>query len=98
MSYQIRFIKQAIFDIEEAVLWYEEQREGLSFDFELCLDVGLAEITRDPNNFQKRYKEVRVRFIPRFPYGIHYLIKNHEVIVIAVFQTSRSPKNWKKRL
>ena len=98
MSYQIRFIKQAIFDIEEAVLWYEEQREGLSFDFELCLDVGLAEITRDSNNFQKRYKEVRVRFIPRFPYGIHYLIKNHEVIVIAVFQTSRSPKNWKKRL
>ena len=98
MSYQIRFIKQAIFDIEEAVLWYEEQREGLSFDFELCLDVGLAEITRDPNNFQKRYKEVRVRFIPRFPYGIHYLIKNHEVIVIAVFQTSRSPKNWKKSL
>ncbi|WP_374550220.1 type II toxin-antitoxin system RelE/ParE family toxin [Flavobacterium sp.] len=98
MSYQIRFIKQAIFDIEEAVLWYEEQREGLSFDFELCLDVGLAEISRDPNNFQKRYKEVRVRFIPRFPYGIHYLIKSHEVIVIAVFQTSRSPKNWKKRL
>ena len=98
MSYQIRFIKQAIFDIEEAVLWYEEQREGLSFDFELCLDVGLAEISRDPNNFQKRYKEVRVRFIPRFPYGIQYLIKNHEVIVIAVFQTSRSPKNWKKRL
>lgn len=79
-------------------MWYEEQREGLSFDFELCLDVGLAEISRDPNNFQKRYKEVRVRFIPRFPYGIHYLIKNHEVIVIAVFQTSRSPKNWKKRL
>jgi hypothetical protein len=31
-----------LFDIEEAVLWYEKQREGLSFDFELCLDAGLA--------------------------------------------------------
>jgi len=98
MYHQISFIKQALFDIEEAVLWYEEQREGLSFDFELCLDAGLAEISRNPDSFQKKHKEIRILFISRFPYGIHYVVRNSEIIVIAVFHTSRSPKNWKNRI
>jgi toxin ParE1/3/4 len=32
---QIQFTKEALFDIEEITLWYEDQKEGLSFDFEL---------------------------------------------------------------
>ena len=74
------------------------QREGLSFDFELCLDAGLAEISRNPDSFQKKHKEIRILFISRFPYGIHYVVRNSEIIVIAVFHTSRSPKNWKNRI
>ena len=94
----ISFTKEALFDIEDIVLWYEEHRTGLSYDFELCLEAGLAEISRNPDNFQKRYKSVQVRFIPRFPFGIHYVIKDNSVVVIAVFHTSLSPKKWSKRI
>ncbi|WP_298141077.1 type II toxin-antitoxin system RelE/ParE family toxin [Flavobacterium sp.] len=94
---QIQFTKEALFDIEEIILWYEEQREGLSFDFELCLEVGINEIQRTPSAFQKKYKEVKIRFINRFPYGIHYIINNDIIIIVAVFHTSRSPSNWFKR-
>jgi plasmid stabilization system protein ParE len=94
---QIQFTKEALFDIEEITLWYEDQREGLSFDFELCLEVGINEIQRTPSAFQKRYKQVKIRFINRFPYGIHYIIKNEIIIIVAVFHTSRSPSNWLKR-
>lgn len=52
---QIQFSKEALFDIEEIIFWYEDQREGLSFDFELCLEVGINEIQRTPSAFQKRY-------------------------------------------
>ena len=96
--HKISFTKEALFDIEAIVLWYEEQRIGLSYDFELCLEVGVAEISRYPNHFQKRYKSVKVRFISRFPFGIHYLIKENEVVVLGIFHTSRSPKNWSKRI
>jgi plasmid stabilization system protein ParE len=96
--HKISFTKEALFDIEAIVLWYEEQRIGLSYDFELCLEVGVAEISRNPNHFQKRYKSVKVRFISRFPFGIHYLIKENEVVVLGIFHTSRSPKNWSKRI
>ena len=92
------FIKEALFDVEEIVLWYEEHREGLSYDFELCLEVGLHEIQRNPQAFQKRYKSVKIRFIQRFPYGIHYIVEENKIIVLGVFHTSRSPKNWFKRI
>ena len=96
--HKIHFTKEALFDIEAAVLWYEEQRTGLSYDFELCLEVGIEEVLRNPEGFQKRYKQVKIKFISRFPYGIHYIFIENQITVIGVFHTSRSPKNWSKRL
>ena len=96
--YKIHFVKEALFDIEDIVLWYEEQRMGLSYDFELCLEAGVDAILRNPDAFQKKYRNIKVRFISRFPYGIHYRFEKNEIIVIGVFHTSRSPKNWSKRL
>ncbi|OXA91654.1 type II toxin-antitoxin system RelE/ParE family toxin [Flavobacterium hercynium] len=96
--YKIRFVKEALYDIEDAVLWYEKQRIGLSYDFELCLEAGIDSISRNPNLFQKKYKNIRMHFISRFPYGIHYQMEKEEIVVIGVFHTSRSPKNWSKRL
>jgi plasmid stabilization system protein ParE len=95
---KIYFTNEALFDIEAAILWYEEQRIGLSYDFELCLEAGIEEVLRNPEAFQKRYKQVKIKFILRFPYGIHYIFIENEITVIGVFHTSRSPKNWSKRL
>ena len=96
--HKIQFTKVALFDIEAAILWYEEQRLGLSYDFELCLEAGIEEVLRNPEAFQKRHKQVKIRFISRFPYGIHYVFIENQITVIGVFHTSSSPKNWSKRL
>jgi hypothetical protein len=58
--YKIQFTEEALFDIEAAVLWYEEQRLGLSYDFELCLEAGIDEVLRNPEAFQKRYKNIKL--------------------------------------
>lgn len=96
--YKIHFTKEALFDIEDIVFWYEKQRIGLSYDFELCLEAGINAVSRNPDLFQKKYKDIRMYFISRFPYGVHYRVVNDEVVVIGVFHTSRSPKNWSDRL
>jgi plasmid stabilization system protein ParE len=96
--HKIQFTKETLFDIEAVVIWYEEQRLGLSYDFELCLEAGIEEVLRNPEAFQKRYKQVKIRFISRFPFGIHYVIIENQITIIGVFHTSRSPKNWSKRL
>ena len=55
---QISFTKEALLDTGDIILWYKEQRMVLSYDFELCLDVGLAEVYRNLNNRQTQYKYV----------------------------------------
>ena len=85
--HKLVFSKEALFDIEQIALWYEEQREGLSYDFELCLEESVSQIFRNPELFQIR-----------FPYGVHYLINLDKIIVIGIFHTSRSPIDWSKRL
>lgn len=96
--FEIQFTSESLFDIEDIVFWYEKQRQGLSYDFELCLEAGVEEIHRNPDAFQKRYRHIKIRFISRFPYGIHYVLIENKITIIGIFHTSRSPKNWSKRL
>lgn len=82
-------------DIIDAFSWYESRRTGLGKDFQLCLEAGLNLISRDPSLCQKRYKQVRIHFIERFPYGIHYLVEDDVVKVFGLFHTSRNPTKWR---
>lgn len=95
--YRLLISDEARLDIVEAFLWYEDQREGLGLDFELCLEAGLNQVLKSPFSFEERYQNIRVYFISRFPYGIYYLIENNSIKVFAIFHTSRNPINWNKR-
>ena len=97
MEWIILTSEAAFEDIKEAKKWYEEQRIGLSFDFELCLDGGYDNIIENPEGFQIRYKNIRVCYIYRFPYGIHYILKENIIYVVGVFHTSKNPLKWLKR-
>lgn len=98
MDYQLLLSDESRLDILDAFSWYEIQREGLGKDFELCLEAGLNSLQRNPLSYQKRFREVHVYFITRFPYGIHYTVEGDEIKVFAVFHTSRNPKSWADRI
>src|ERR1700744_2315261 len=95
--YQLLISDESRLDILDAFSWYEDQRPGLGKDFELCLEAGLNKIKQYPLLFQKRYKNLHIYFIERFPYGIHYLIEGDTIKVFGVFHTSRNPARWKIR-
>ena len=96
--YRLLISDESRLDIFDAFLWYESCGEGLGVDFELCLEAGFEYIQHNPLLSQKRYKKLRIHFIKRFPYGIHYLFDGNDIKVFGVFHTSRDPKNWSKRL
>ncbi len=96
--YQLLISDESRLDVLDAFSWYESRRIGLGKDFELCLEAGLNQIQRDPSLFQKRYKNLRIYYIHRFPYGIHYLLENTTVKVFGIFHTSRNPVSWKTRM
>lgn len=97
MQYTILLSADAELDLIEGSDWYEQQRPHLGAEFELCVEVRLLEISRNPHECQQRYREVHIAFVDRFPYGIHYLVGSSEVYVIGIFHTSRNPTNWDKR-
>jgi hypothetical protein len=92
--YQLLVSDESRLDILDAYSWYESLRNGLGKDFELCLEAGFEFITREPLLCQIRYKKLRIHFIERFPYGIHYLVEGNSIKVFGIFHTSRNPARW----
>lgn len=95
--YSLVLSDEATYDIIDAYLWYESARDGLGKDFELCIEAEFNRITRNPRLYHIGYKKIRIAYIERFPYGIHFLLEKNIIKVIAVFHTSRDPINWMER-
>lgn len=79
-------------EIAEALLWYEKQKKGLAIELLNEINSVFGIIISNPENFQERYKEIRIVFTKRFPYGIHYTLENNTIYVHAVFHMKRKPR------
>jgi len=58
----------------------------------------LSKLEANPFISTKKYKEVRVMYIRRFPYGIHFIIDDDKVKVYGFFHMKRNPTKWLERL
>lgn len=97
MEYKILISEAAAADITNAIGWYEQQRIGLGYQYELSLEAAITFLQRHPLSCAQKYKDVRVKYLKRFPYGVHYELEKTTVKVVAVFHTSRSPLRWDER-
>ena len=83
---------QAILMTKDAYEWYEEQKLGLGEEFLNELDSIYLKLESHPEYFGKVKKSFRQGALKRFPFVIVYEIIKTEVVVFAVFHTSRNPK------
>ena len=97
MSYRLIVRHNAEQQATEAYLWYEERLNGLGDEFILSLDACINSIGRNPNLFQKKYKNIRMGMVERFPYGVYYIIEGNLIIVLAILHFSRKTKLSIKR-
>jgi plasmid stabilization system protein ParE len=99
MPYSYDLSKEAEDDMLEAYIWDEQQKSGLREEFLESLDKASLAIVQSPDAYRIRYNQkVRAFVVERFPYLILYTLQRNDVNVIAVFNTSRNPKTWKKRV
>lgn len=89
---------EAELDLEEAYLWYEENRQGLGAEFLSAIDYSLSLIRANPLAYPIVYEEVRRALVRKFSYGIFDLIKDESIVVIACFHNRRNPQLWQSRL
>lgn len=95
--WNLEIIPLAQIDVQDISDYYKRISIKLRDKFLSDLRVYLENIQSNPKAFQLKYKEVRVVFFKRFPYGIFYKIYDNNIKVIAVVHTSRNPKVWKNR-
>ena len=91
MPAQIVFRRIAKREMDESIAWYENQRAQLGLELAVEINRTLQNISQSPKQFPLTRGEVRRALVRRFPYGVHYLIENDRVVVLAVFHVKRNP-------
>lgn|SRR5690606_973801 len=96
--YRLRIRKLAQDDANEIFEYYGNIDSSLAFRFLNSLYSELDAVAENPELFQFKYKNTRVRYLIKFPFGIHYRVFDEEFIeILSIIHTSRNPKIWKKR-
>lgn len=98
MNFSLELTQEAKSDIFEAYSYYEFVLNGLGSDFQSCVKKSIKNIQNNPFLFQIKYNRVRIKHISKFPFGIHFIIVEDNIIVIGILHTSQSPFNWEKRI
>ena len=97
MNYSVSITPDAEIDIEDAAIWYEQQRKGLGNDFLDEIQNAFRKISENPYLYPIVHRNTRRTLIRRFPFAIYYLIEQGSLVVIAVMHGSRHPKRWQQR-
>ena len=92
--YNSQYFDQVFTDIQEAKIWYKEQKEGLEIEFALSIERAIQKVLKMPTSYSTRYKNIRIAHPKTFPYNIHFYIDevNEIVVFTAIIHNKREPK------
>jgi plasmid stabilization system protein ParE len=89
---------QAEVEIAEAAVWYGNQASGLDAAFLRAVDAGFAAIQRNPLQYQMVSGELRRVGLHRFPHSLIYVVREHDIIVVACADGGPDPRRWMDRV
>jgi hypothetical protein len=95
MNYEIILSSEFENDVDEAIQYYKKINIGLAREILNEIIETKNYILLHPQGFQIRYRRVRIAFLKKFPFGIHYTIKKRKIYILSLFHSSA---NLNKRL
>lgn len=98
MAFRLKFSARALQEIGEARIWYETQNPGLGEEFVAAIELQLKRLEQAPMLYAEVIPKVHRALLPRFPYGLFYVVHHDLVYVLAVLHDARSPNQWPKAL
>jgi plasmid stabilization system protein ParE len=94
---EVRLRPEAEQDLADAATWYEEQRQGLGYEFLDEVLTLLPNIAETPLMYPNIHRNTKRAVIRRFPFGVYFREENATIVVIAIMHGSRNPRHWKSR-
>jgi plasmid stabilization system protein ParE len=95
---KVRFLTPAQWELNDAVLWYNEQKVGLGTEFLDQLDNAVRRLRTFPESFPEIEGDLRRCILLRFPYCLIYGIDKERIVIVAVAHLHREPRYWADRL
>lgn len=97
MSLPIVFRRAARAEFDDAADWYEQRRTGRGALFSAAVRQVLDRIADQPELYAEVFQDVREAPVMGYPYCVYYRVESGQLLVLAVFHTSRDPSNWQGR-
>lgn len=97
MAFTLFIRPEAEADLADSFGFYQDCRPGLGTDLLLCVEECLARIQRNPLQFPCVYRNVHRALIHRFPYAIFFVLREQQIVVLAILHASRHPGRWQSR-
>ena len=94
----IQFLDIARQELDDAIVFYNREREGLGDDFLLEVKHVLNSIAVFPEAWHLVSRRTRRCQLRRFPYGVIYQVRKDELLIVAVAHLHRNPVFWKNRV
>lgn len=92
------FHRYAEQELDQAVQYYEDCRDGLGIEFAEDVYATIERIIKYPDAWEQISRNTRRCLTNRFPYGIIYQVKNNALRIVAVANLHRKPFYWKERV
>jgi plasmid stabilization system protein ParE len=96
MAYKIITSTKVELDIDKAIEYYKDINVQLAKDFLVELKPTSKYIQKHPKKIQVRYATIRVAFLKRFPFGVHFRLDTKTISILSILHTSGDPDNWEK--
>ena len=94
----VEFLEAAEAEFIEAVDYYNEQSEGLGYEFAAEVKRTIGRTLQYPDAWPKLSARTRRCRTHRFPYGIVYQVREDRILIVAVMHLHRHPETWKSRV
>ena len=99
MKYEIIYLPFVYEDIKETNDFYNSRKKGLGKEFVAVVKEEFKTILQHPLLFEIKYKNTRIAYTKRFPFGIHFEIQENtnRIVVKGVYHTARNSEIWYER-
>jgi plasmid stabilization system protein ParE len=92
----VQFFLPAREELRDAVAYYNNQCEGLGFEFAAEIRKTIARILHFPSAWTKLSPRTRRCLANRFPYAIIFQYTDTQIFIVSVMHLKREPDSWQR--
>ena len=98
MKLSVYFLEPAERELLDAIAYYNDQINGLGFEFAIEVQKTIERIINYPESWVKLSARTRKCRCNRFPYNVIYFKEDPSILIVAIMHSKRKPNYWQNRI